>query len=143
MNNKLEEKLLLSKAKRYIDKIQGIKNLSISLVNEEEFQWHREVYSRILKGKEIPECKLELPVSREDVYSYMQSKIHIGECSSYYIFFEGLVIISFNIVSLHDFLSSYFALNKTFDISVLSLNPAMIIVISEEEYELNIFAKVI
>ncbi|WP_145956867.1 hypothetical protein [Xenorhabdus miraniensis] len=126
-----------------MDKIHGIKNVSMSLINEEEFQWHREIHNRILKGEEIPECKLELPVNEEDIYSYMQSKIHIGECNSHYMLFEGLAIISFNIVDLHDFLSSYFALNKTFDISMLSLNPMRVIVISDEEYELNIFDKAI
>ncbi|WP_187655560.1 hypothetical protein [Xenorhabdus sp. PB62.4] len=126
-----------------MDKIHGIKNVSISLVNEEEFQWHREIHNSILKGEEIPECKLDLPVSEEDIYLYIQSKIHIGECNSHYMLFEGLAIISFNIVNLHDFLSSYFALNKTFDISVLSLNPMRIIVISDEEYELSAQEKLI
>ncbi|KLU14469.1 MULTISPECIES: hypothetical protein [Xenorhabdus] len=143
MNSRLEEKLLLLRARKYIDKIQGINNIVISLDNGKEFQWHRKICNSILKGNEKPEYKLDLPINKEDVYSYVQSEIHIGESNNYYMFFEGLVIISFTIVNLRDFLYSHFSLNKTFDISVLSLNPMKIIVISEEEYELSIFDKVI
>ncbi|CDH29535.1 hypothetical protein ID858_15845 [Xenorhabdus sp. DI] len=142
MNSKLEEKMLLARAKRYINNIQGIEKISISLSNnDKEFQWHKEIINSILKGKEIPECKLELPVSEEDIYSYLQSKIHIGECNSYYMFFEGMVKFSFNIIDLKRFLSSCYALKKTFDLYVLLLNPMKVIAISEEEYELSFYNK--
>ncbi len=55
------------------------------------------------------------------------------------MFFEGRIIISFNIIDLHDFLSSHFLLHHTFDINVLSLNPMRVIDMSEDEYELHIF----
>ncbi|RAX06517.1 hypothetical protein [Photorhabdus bodei] len=139
MNKKLEEKLLLLRAKKYIDSIRGIENVSIFFINNDEFQWHMDVYNSILRRNEMPEYKLALPVNKEDVCSYMQSKINIGEDNSYYMFFEGRTIISFHIVNLHDFLSSHFLLNNTFDINVLSLNPMRVIDMSEDEYELNIF----
>ncbi|WP_387493223.1 hypothetical protein [Photorhabdus sp. RM96S] len=77
MNKKLEEKLLLLRAKKYIDSIRGIENTSIYFANNDEFQWHKNMYDGILKRNEMPECKLALPVNKEDVYSYMQSKINI------------------------------------------------------------------
>ncbi len=49
----------------------------------------------------------------------------------------------FNIVDLQIFLSSYYALNKTFDVRILLLNPMRIIVISEEEYKLSVYDKTI
>ncbi|MCW7550936.1 MULTISPECIES: hypothetical protein [Photorhabdus] len=141
MNNKLEEKLLLLRAKRYIDKIHGIENIFISLFNEKEFQWHKEICSNILRNREKPKCKLNLPVKEEEVYSYMRSKIHIGEHYNYYMFFEGIVMFSFNIIDLQCFLSSCYALKRTFDVCVLLLNPMKVIAISEEEYELSFYDK--
>ncbi|PQQ37825.1 hypothetical protein C6H65_21650 [Photorhabdus luminescens] len=59
------------------------------------------------------------------------------------IFFEGIVIFLFNIVDLQRFLSSCYALNRTFDVCILLLNPMRVIVISEEEYELSMYDKTI
>ncbi len=59
------------------------------------------------------------------------------------IFFEGIVIFLFNIVDLQRFLYSCYALNRTFDVCILLLNPMRVIVISEEEYELSMYDKTI
>ncbi|WP_338804922.1 hypothetical protein WDV76_07105 [Xenorhabdus griffiniae] len=139
MNNKLEEKLLLLRAKRYFDKIHGIENTIMSLSNEKEFQWHKEICRNILRDKEKPEFKLNLPLKEEDVCSHVRSKIHIGEDYNYYMFFEGIVVFSFNIINLDEFISSCHALKRTFDICLLLLNPMRVIYMSEEEYELSIF----
>ena len=48
MNNKLQEKLLLLRAKKYINRIRGIKNIAVNLDDYTQFQWHRDIYNKIL-----------------------------------------------------------------------------------------------
>ncbi len=139
MNNKLQEKLLLLRAKKYINRIRGIKNIAVNLDDYTQFQWHRDIYNKILRRSELPEYKIALPASQQDIYLYLQPKINIDKSSCYYMFFEGKVIISFYFADFYDFFLSHMLLNNTFDMNILSLNPDRVIDISEDEYDLNIY----
>ncbi|MEY1391210.1 hypothetical protein AB7044_19275 [Providencia stuartii] len=139
MNNNLEEKFLLLRAKKYLDKLKGITDEVVYLDDMVQFKWHKSIYNKILKKSEIPKYKINLPMKRQDLCIYIQSKINLNENDRYYMFFEIRVIISFIINKLCDFLHSYMFLNNALDMNILSLNPNRVIDISEDEYDLNIY----
>lgn len=42
MINKIEEKLLLLRAKKFADNLEGVESFSISLLENDIFSWHRD-----------------------------------------------------------------------------------------------------
>ncbi|MFP2424029.1 hypothetical protein ACLEXA_21235 [Pseudescherichia vulneris] len=139
MNNKLNEKLLWLKAKKYIDSIDGITNVSMDIMSELTFGWHRDVLSKIWADKERLKRKISLPNQVEDVFECILHDIELSENAIFHIPFENRLIISFAIVDFKGVFLSNIEWNKTYDMSILLLNPNRVIVISEDEYYLTIF----
>lgn len=139
MNNKLSEKLLWLKAKKYISSFDGITNVSIGIMNELTFNWHMDVLSRIWSDKEKLSCKISLSSQVDDIFECIFHEVKLSENVVLHIPFENRLIISFTIVDFKRFFLSIIKWNKTYDISILLLNPSRVIVISEDEYDLTIF----
>jgi hypothetical protein len=139
MNNKLNEKLLWLKAKKYISSLDGITNVSIDIMNELTFNWHRDVLSRIWSNKESPSCKISLSSQVEDIFECIFHEVKLSGNVVFHIPFENRLIISFIVLDFNRFFLSNIKWNKTYDISILLLNPSRVIVISEDEYDLTIF----
>lgn len=58
MNNNLEEKFLLLRAKKYLDKLKGITDEVVYLDDMVQFKWHKSIYNKILKKVRYLNIKL-------------------------------------------------------------------------------------
>ena len=139
MNNKLDEKLLWLKAKKYINSLDGITNVSIDVMNELAFDWHRSVLSKIWSDKEKPKRKISLSAKKSDILDCIFHEIKLSENVTCYISLENRLIMSFVIIDFERFFLRNVEWNKTCDTSILLLNPNRVVVISEDEYDLTIF----
>ncbi|MBD2793181.1 hypothetical protein [Xenorhabdus szentirmaii] len=137
--SQLEYKLSLFRARKYIADIEGISTPSISPLNRDDFRWHKACLSAIHKISEKPDLLYNPTHKYEDTISYLNNSIAINKKSQCHMLFEDLLIISFNIIRFDKFLLSHFLKRKNFDISLLLLEPKRVIVVSDDEYKINIF----
>ena len=139
MNSRLDEKLLRLKAKKYVNNLHGVADISMNMESDFTFDWHKKCLSKIWRDEEVPNYKLPISTEKDTVIKYFVNNIKISANVIAYILFEGRLIISFLIFDFESLLSSNMEWIKTYDISLLFLNPNRVIAINENEYDLTIF----
>lgn len=140
MDSKLEQKLLLKKAEKYVSQLSGIESFKFAYINETGFIWHKEQIALVNKiDRGIEGVIFSHPINSDlliDVIANILNKRSSLECSC---FFEGGILITFNMSKLDLFLNGMFNANNTYDLSLCFLHPDELIVISDDEYDVNLF----
>ena len=67
LREKLREKLLLFRARKYADKLNGINHYSISLLNDGDFAWHRQELSKSYSLSFKGEIVYDHPITADDL----------------------------------------------------------------------------
>lgn len=140
MKNKIEDKLLLLRAKKFADNLEGLDFFSIYQLDNDIFSWHREklkiAYAIDNTNDKI---SLEQPVKMNEIIRIMASLLKIENKTSCWLVYEGRSVISVCVNDFHSFVTSVFRLNKTYDISLLFQSPDRVISISDNEYDIDIY----
>lgn len=139
MKNKIEDKLLLFRAKKFAVNLEGLNSFSIYPLDNDIFLWHREklktAYAIDNRNHKI---SLEQPVKMNEIIRTMTSLLKI-EKTSCCLVFEGKSVISACVNDFYSFITSVFRLNKTYDISLLFQSPDRVISISDNEYDVDFY----
>jgi len=142
MTSRLEEKLLLNRAKEFSNNINGIDFFSISLLNEDDFFWHREELKRAHAiNDEVERIYFEQPVKERYLVETIADLLHITNGFTCYFFYEGIVSVCVSGNDFYSFLVSMFKLNDTYDLSLMFKCPDRVFIIDDDEYSLGIFHK--
>lgn len=142
MNNKIEEKLLLLRAKKFADNLEGLESFSISLLENDVFSWNRDklkIASAIDDRNE--RVRFEQPVEESELISTIISLLGINKNFSCWLVHEGRCGIFVRGNDFRSFLSSIFRINKTYDMSLIFESPDRVISINDNEYDVDIFYK--
>ncbi|WP_318390466.1 hypothetical protein [Enterobacter sp.] len=143
MINKIEEKLLLLRAKKFADNLEGLESFSISLLGNDIFAWHRD---KLKKSYAIDDRNericFEQPVGTDQLIGAVISLLSIDKQFSCWIFYEGRCAIFVRGDDFHVFLVSMFKLNKTYDLSLIFESPDRVISISDNEYDVDIYYEI-
>lgn len=140
MSIKLEEKLLLNRAKKYAAKLKGIGSFSISLLRENDFIWHRKKLIKIHKiDNEIKRKTYSHPIDILDLYRSAIAPLNILNQVHCYLFYEGSVCIFIQCTDFYSLLDSIFKLEHTYDLSLSFTSPDRILAINDSEYELEVY----
>lgn len=142
MTSRLEEKLLLNRAREFSNNINGIDSFSISLLNEDDFFWHREELKRANAiNDEVKKIHFEQPVKERNLVETIIDLLHITNEFTCYFFYEGVVSVCVRGNDFYSFLVSMFKLNDTYDLSLIFKSPDRVFIISDDEYSLDIYYK--
>ncbi|EAM6796398.1 hypothetical protein E0G74_22480, partial [Salmonella enterica] len=78
MITKIEEKLLLLRAKKFADKLEGLESFSISLLGKDVFLWHRDELkaANSIDNKDERVC-FKQPVAEDKIISAVISLLKI------------------------------------------------------------------
>ncbi|PKA30688.1 hypothetical protein CWR41_12580 [Cedecea lapagei] len=140
MKNKIEDKLLLLRAKKFADNLEGLDFFSIYPLDNDIFLWHREkLKTAYAIDNTNDKISLEQPVKTNEIIRIMASLLKIENKTSCWLVYEGRSVISACVNDFHSFLTSVFRLNKTYDISLLFQSPDRVISISDNEYDVDIY----
>lgn len=143
MLNKIEEKLLLLKAKKFADNLEGLESFSISLLENDNFSWHRD---KLKKANAIDDRNdnvfFEQPAGADELISAVTSLLNIDTQFSCWLLYEGRCGIFVRVSDFHIFLVSIFKLNKTYDLSLIFESPDRVITISDNAYNVDIYYEI-
>lgn len=140
MTSRLEEKLLLNKARKFSNNINGINSFSISLLNKDDFPWHREELKRARAiNSEVEKIHFEQPVKERNLVETIVDLLDITNKFTCYFFYEGVVSVCVHGNDFSSFLISMFKLNDTYDLSLIFKSPDRVFIINDDEYSLDIY----
>lgn len=142
MITKIEEKLLLLRAKKFADKLEGLESFSISLLGKDVFLWHRDELkaANSIDNKDERVC-FKQPVAEDKIISAVISLLKIDKQFFCWLVYEGRCGIFVRGSDFHLFLASIFRLNHTYDVSLIFKSPDRVIAISDNEYDVDIYHK--
>ncbi|MDR1849999.1 MAG: hypothetical protein LBQ75_08160, partial [Zoogloeaceae bacterium] len=139
----LEEKLLLLRARKYANSLaslDGVDAVSVSLLKEDDFLWHRqEMRKTYAIDREIEGIVYPLPVNADDLIQQITGLLDLSDQFSCYFFYEGACIITINGNSFRKFLMSFFEMQQTYDLGLIFINPDRILTVDDGEYDLFIY----
>jgi len=143
MTNKIEEKILMLRAKKFADNLEGLESFSISLLGDDVFSWHRD---KLKKANAIDDRNgnvfFEQPVRVDELISAVISLLNIDAQFSCWLLYEGRCGIFARGKDFHVFLVSIFKLNNTYDLSLVFESPDRVISISDNEYDVDIIYEI-
>ena len=141
MNNTLKEKLLLVRAKKYANAINGINRYSISLLRNDDFSWHRQELRKSYSLDHKGEIIYNHPIKINDLIESIMTLLNIKSIFFCYLLFEGEVCISVNGNDFYNFLMSIFKLEGSYNASLIFTNPDRVLNINDNEYDVDIHYK--
>lgn len=142
MTSRLEEKLLLNKAREFSNKINGIDSFSISMLHKDDFFWHQgELKKTSAINSEVKKIHFEQPIEEINLVETIIDLLNINNNFICYFFYEGVVTICFHGNDFSSFLVSMFKINDTYDLSLIFKSPDRVFVINDDEYSLDIYYK--
>jgi hypothetical protein len=142
MTNNLEEKLLLMRAKRYANDLDGVDVFSISLLKDKDFLWHRqELREANNLCRKIERVIYTKPGDVDGFIKNIMTLLNISNQFSCYLFYEGRVCISICGNDFYRFSMKIIKLNRTYDLSLVFISPDRILSVSDNEYDLDIYYK--
>ncbi len=142
MTSRIEEKLIIHRAKGFAKSIDGIDSYSISLVNEKGFTWHREELKRVNSIKdEIEGFHFEQPVNVKELVEKTIDILHVDNEGSCCFIYEGVASVCVHVKDFRLFLAGLFKINDTYDICLLFKDPDRVFIISDDEHSLRIYYK--
>lgn len=142
MITKIEDKLLLLRARKFADNLEGLESFSISLLEKDAFLWHRDELkmANAIDNKNERVC-FKQPVAEDKLIEAVISLLNIGEHFICWLVYEGRCGIFIRGNDFHLFLVSIFRLNNTYDVSLIFESPDRVITISDSEYDVDIYHK--
>lgn len=143
MINKIEAKLLMLRARKFADKLEGLELFSISLLDNDDFFWHRDKLkiANTIDDKNHRVC-LEQPVEIDKLIITITSLLGVDKQFSCLLIYEGRCGVFVRGNDFHSFLVSAFRLNRTFDLSLIFEFPDRVISISDNEYNVDIYYEI-
>jgi len=142
LREKLREKLLLFRARKYADKPNGINHYSISLLNDGDFAWHRQELSKSYSLSFKGEIVYDHPITADDLIQSIMTLLGIKNMFSCYFLFDGEACISVDGYDFDKFLMRIFELNGNHDIVLIFTNPDRVLSVGDNEYDIDIHYKV-
>lgn len=142
MTSRIEEKLILHRAKGFAKSIGGIDSYSISLLDDKDFTWHREELKRVNSIKdEIEGFHFEQPVNVKELVEKTIDILHVDNGDACCFIYEGVVSVCVHVNDFRLFLASLFKINDTYGIFLLFKDPDSVFIISDDEHSLRIYYK--
>lgn len=143
MTKKIEDKLLLLRAKKFADSIEGIDSIFISLLGNDMLLWHRDkltIANAIDNGN--GRICFEQPARMDELIRAVISTLGIEGGFSCWLVYEGRCGMLSCLNNAHSFLTSIFRTNNTYDISLIFESPEKVISISDNEYNVDIYYEI-
>lgn len=136
----LEEKLLVNRAKKYANELDGVGFYSISLLGKDDFSWHR---YKLMEINNIDNKVKHETYSNLINENYLCNKIKMllkeKDPVNCYFFYEGRVCISIYCIDLKHLLRSIFRLNNSYDLSLSFILPDRVLAINDSEYKVDLY----
>ncbi|TBR63340.1 MULTISPECIES: hypothetical protein [unclassified Escherichia] len=142
MINKIEEKLILLRAKKFTDNLEGLESFSISLLGNDIFLWHRdELKMANAIDNKNERVLFKQPVAEDKLINAVISLLNIDKIFLCWLVYEDRCGIFIRGNDFKLFLASVFRLNNSYDASLIFESPDRVISISDNEYDVDIFYK--
>jgi hypothetical protein len=126
-----EWKMLALKAKNFSTNLYGVKNIKFFMVDGSKLAWHKNAMDILMKAPVVAENTLASPYSKMDAMQWVAKKIGLKPGAVANILFEDVVLISFQLDDLEEFILCVFKLNATCDFSLFLFEPDAAMVIHE------------
>ncbi|EGN3009122.1 hypothetical protein ACUVOY_005157 [Escherichia coli] len=140
MKISLEDKLNLIRAKDYASQLNGVTSFDVSFLRKNDFMWHREMLMAINKTDNIIERRVfNLPLNINDLARDVESTLNVKKDILCNIFYNGDVCISLHVENFSNFILSLFSINETYDLSLAFTFPDRLIVLSDNEYDVQLY----